>query len=76
MHVPKIKSRERQLIERYDKVFWVCMSCQSRMKRGFMIPEWEMGDTVPVRCPLCLSPDVREDGTEPLMFRQHQPRRT
>jgi hypothetical protein len=55
-HVPKIKSRERQQIERLDKVFWVCLSCQSRMKRGFMIPEWHMGDTAEVRCPLFLSP--------------------
>lgn len=71
--VPKVKQdRSREQAEAYDSVFWVCMSCHGRMKRGFMIPDWVMNDTVPVRCPLCLSPDCREDGREPLMSRQHK----
>jgi rubrerythrin len=78
-HVPKIKlskrikrelmsrrmERAHEQREQFDSVFWVCLSCYSRMKRGFCSPDWTMGDTAKVRCPLCLSPNMREDGREP-----------
>jgi Zn finger protein HypA/HybF involved in hydrogenase expression len=61
--MPRTTTKEQRQIERYDKVFWLCLNCQSRMKRGFMVPEDD--DAARVRCPLCHSTNVVEDGRKP-----------